>query len=154
MRGLVLGWTEGFGGLGSLQRSSTVWKLELCLMLVRLPSLSINYIRSSFFFLCCISLILCFSWSLMWNLLLISSVLSLLLPCSFLPPSVFLLAQWQGLCSVLNQAGKVTYQVDMHDRRKWKHVFHVNMLKKLNAPILLLPVCLLQNSPGRTTMVE
>ena len=40
-----------------------------------------------------------------------------------------LLAQWQGPYSVLERRGKVTYLVDMHDRRKRKRVFHVNMLK-------------------------
>ncbi|KAL5481761.1 hypothetical protein EMCRGX_G021992 [Ephydatia muelleri] len=39
-----------------------------------------------------------------------------------------LLAQWQGPCKVVKQIGKVTYLIDMHDRRKHKRVFHVNML--------------------------
>ena len=37
-----------------------------------------------------------------------------------------LLAQWQGLYQVIERTGKVTYKVDMHDKRK-RH--RVNMLK-------------------------
>ena len=40
-----------------------------------------------------------------------------------------LLAQWQGPYQVVKQVGKVSYLVDMHDRRKRRRVFHVNMLK-------------------------
>ena len=40
-----------------------------------------------------------------------------------------LLAQWQGPYQVVERMGKVTYLVDMHDRRKRRRVFHVNMLK-------------------------
>ena len=40
-----------------------------------------------------------------------------------------LTAQWQGPYQVLARQGKVTYLVDMRDRRKRRRVFHVNMLK-------------------------
>lgn len=40
-----------------------------------------------------------------------------------------LLAQWQGPYQIIERTGKVTYQVDMHDKRKTCRVFHVNMLK-------------------------
>ena len=40
-----------------------------------------------------------------------------------------LLAQWQGPYQVVKRMGKVTYMVDMHDHRKRRRVFHVNMLK-------------------------
>ena len=39
-----------------------------------------------------------------------------------------LMAQWQGPYKVLKQVGKVTYCIDMHDRRKRKRLFHINML--------------------------
>ncbi len=45
-----------------------------------------------------------------------------------------LLAEWQGPYSIIKPVGKVTYEVDMHDRRKRKRVFHVNMLKKWETP--------------------
>lgn len=40
-----------------------------------------------------------------------------------------LLAQWQGPYLVVMQEDKVTYQIDMHDRKKRQRVFHANMLK-------------------------
>ena len=40
-----------------------------------------------------------------------------------------LTAQWQGPYQVLDRKGKVTYLVDMHDKKKRRRVFHVNMLK-------------------------
>ena len=40
-----------------------------------------------------------------------------------------LLAQWQGPYQITEKTGKVTYRVDMHDKRKRHRVFHVNMLK-------------------------
>ena len=40
-----------------------------------------------------------------------------------------LLAQWQGPYQVRQRVGKVNYQVDMHDRRKRKRIFHINMLR-------------------------
>ena len=49
-----------------------------------------------------------------------------LLPIS----SRMLLAQWQGPYQIEKKVGKVTYVVDMADRRKCKRVFHVNMLKQ------------------------
>ena len=39
------------------------------------------------------------------------------------------MAQWQGPYQALAREGKVTYLVDMHDRKKRRRVFHVNMLK-------------------------
>ena len=45
-----------------------------------------------------------------------------------------LLAQWQGPYQVLQQVGKVNYLVDMHDRRKRKIIFHVNMLREFHMP--------------------
>ena len=41
-----------------------------------------------------------------------------------------LLAQWQGPYQIIERTGKVTYRVDMHDKRKRHRVFHVNMLKE------------------------
>ena len=41
-----------------------------------------------------------------------------------------LLAQWQGPYPIIQNTGPVDYCVDMHDHRKRKHVFHINMLKK------------------------
>ena len=38
-----------------------------------------------------------------------------------------LLAQWQGPYEVLEQVGSVDYMIDMHDRRKRRKIFHVNM---------------------------
>ena len=40
-----------------------------------------------------------------------------------------LLAQWQGPYQIIERTGKVTYRVDLHDRRKRQRIFHVNMLK-------------------------
>ena len=40
-----------------------------------------------------------------------------------------LLAQWQGPYTIVKQIRRVNYQVEMHDRRKHKRVFHVNMLR-------------------------
>ena len=40
-----------------------------------------------------------------------------------------LLAQWQGPYQVVQQMGKVTYLIDMQDKKKRKRIFHVNMLK-------------------------
>ena len=37
--------------------------------------------------------------------------------------------QWQGPYQVVKRVGKVSYLVDMHDKRKRRRVFHVNMLK-------------------------
>ena len=41
-----------------------------------------------------------------------------------------LLAQWQGPYQVVKRLGRVSYLIDMHDRRKRRRVFHVNMLKE------------------------
>lgn len=40
-----------------------------------------------------------------------------------------LLAKWQGTYQVVKRVGKVNYQVDMHDWRKRKRIFHINMLR-------------------------
>ena len=47
-----------------------------------------------------------------------------------------LLAHWKGPYQVLKRMGRVTYQVDMHDHKKRKRVFHVNMLSEFNTPDL------------------
>ncbi|KAL5489194.1 hypothetical protein EMCRGX_G018260 [Ephydatia muelleri] len=49
-----------------------------------------------------------------------------LLPTS----SSALTAQWQGPYKVVKQVGKVNYLIDMHNRRKRKRVFHINMLRE------------------------
>ena len=43
-----------------------------------------------------------------------------------------LAAQWQGPYQIERCVGKVTYLVDMHDKRKRKRVFHVNVLREFN----------------------
>lgn len=48
-----------------------------------------------------------------------------------------LLAEWQGPYAVTKQIGSVNYEVDMHDRRKRKRVFHVNMLCKWETSSIL-----------------
>ena len=40
-----------------------------------------------------------------------------------------LFAKWQGPYQVVKRVRKVSYLVDMHDKRKRRRVFHVNMLK-------------------------
>ena len=45
-----------------------------------------------------------------------------------------LLAQWQGPYEVLEQVGSVDYMIDMHDRRKRRKIFHVNMLREFCPP--------------------
>ena len=46
-----------------------------------------------------------------------------------------LIAQWQGPYKVTKQVGKVNYLIDMHDRRKRKRLFHINMLREyLSSP--------------------
>jgi len=45
-----------------------------------------------------------------------------------------LVAQWQGPYCVLKRRGKVDYLTDLHDRRKRRRVYHVNMLWKWYAP--------------------
>ena len=40
-----------------------------------------------------------------------------------------LLAQWQGPYCVVCKVGKVSYEIDMPNKRKRRKVFHVNMLK-------------------------
>eukprot|EP00731_Ephydatia_muelleri_P020019 Em0012g844a len=49
-----------------------------------------------------------------------------LLPTS----SSALTTQWQGPYKVVKQVGKVHYLIDIHDRRKRKRVFHINMLRE------------------------
>ena len=41
-----------------------------------------------------------------------------------------ILAQWQGPYKIIKKVSKVNYKIDMHDRRKRKRIFHVNMLRK------------------------
>ncbi len=45
-----------------------------------------------------------------------------------------LTARWQGPYEILRSIGKVNYLVNLHDRRKSKRVFHVNMLREWHAP--------------------
>ena len=45
-----------------------------------------------------------------------------------------LTAQWQGPYQIVRAVGRVNYLVDMHDKRKRKRVFHVNMLKRWHVP--------------------
>ena len=51
-----------------------------------------------------------------------------------------LLAQWQGPYGVLEQVGSVTYMIDMHDRRKQRKIFHVNMLREFCPPSDIIAV--------------
>lgn len=55
----------------------------------------------------------------------------ILLPTS----SSKLTVQWQGPYRVIKPMGKVNYLVNMHDRRKKEHIFHVNMLQKWHSPV-------------------
>ena len=55
-----------------------------------------------------------------------------------------LLAQWQGPYQVLQKVGKVNYMVDMHDRRKRKRIFHINMLLEFHMPKVLDINCLME----------
>ena len=41
-----------------------------------------------------------------------------------------LLAQWQGPYTVIKKTSNVTYQIDMHNKRKRLRIFHINMLRK------------------------
>jgi hypothetical protein len=41
-----------------------------------------------------------------------------------------LLAEWQGPYTILRRMGRVVYEVDMHNRRKRRRIFHVNMLRE------------------------
>ena len=47
-----------------------------------------------------------------------------------------LMAKWQGPYRVMKRMGKVTYLVDLHDRQKQKRIYHVNLLKKWETPVL------------------
>ena len=44
-------------------------------------------------------------------------------------------AQWQGPYEVIKPVGVVNYLVHLHDRKKSKRVFHINMLREWHAPI-------------------
>ena len=44
------------------------------------------------------------------------------------------MASWQGPYSITKKVTPVTYEVNMHDKRKKKRIFHVNMLKEWNMP--------------------
>ena len=66
-----------------------------------------------------------------------------------------LLAQWQGPYQVLSRVGKVNYLVDMHDRRKRRRIFHVNMLRPWYVPKETGYFCEEQEDvPGRCTSME
>ena len=41
-----------------------------------------------------------------------------------------LLAKWHGPYEVVKRMGKVTYMVDMADKRKQKRILHINLLRK------------------------
>ena len=43
-------------------------------------------------------------------------------------------AAWQGPYKVTRKVGTVDYEVDMHDKRKRKRIFHINMLKPWYTP--------------------
>ena len=45
-----------------------------------------------------------------------------------------LLAQWQGPYEVVKRVGKVNYLVNMHDQRKKRRIFHINMLRRWHVP--------------------
>jgi len=45
-----------------------------------------------------------------------------------------LLAQWQGPYEVVKHIGEVDYLINMHDKRRKRKVFHVNMLKLSHCP--------------------
>ena len=45
-----------------------------------------------------------------------------------------LMASWQGPYGITKRVTPVTYEVNMHDKRKKKRIFHVNMLKEWNMP--------------------
>ena len=46
-----------------------------------------------------------------------------------------LLAQWQGPYRVLERRGQVDYVIDMHDRKKRRRTFYINMLKKWHGSV-------------------
>lgn len=52
-----------------------------------------------------------------------------LLPTSFHKLS----AQWQGPYKVERSVRKVNYVINMHDRRKCKRIFHINMLREFHS---------------------
>ena len=45
-----------------------------------------------------------------------------------------LLAEWQGPYAVVRKVGQVVYEINMHDRRCRKRLFHVNMLREWKEP--------------------
>ena len=45
-----------------------------------------------------------------------------------------LLAEWQGPYTVVRRIGQVVYEINMHDRRRRKRLFHVNMLREWREP--------------------
>jgi hypothetical protein len=47
-----------------------------------------------------------------------------------------LLAQWQGPYEVVERKGEVNYVINMHDRKKKKRLFHVNMLREWHQPLV------------------
>ena len=54
-----------------------------------------------------------------------------LLPSSTLK----LLAQWHGSYDVVKRVGKVTYQVDMADKKKRRRIYNINLLRKWNESV-------------------
>lgn len=58
-----------------------------------------------------------------------------------------LLALWQGPYQIMERTGKVTYQVNMHNKRKRCRVFHVNMLKAYQVRSQELLVTLTEEMP-------
>ena len=48
-----------------------------------------------------------------------------------------LMASWQGSYGITTKVTPVTYEVNMHDKRKKKRIFYVNMLKEWNMPTTL-----------------
>ena len=47
-----------------------------------------------------------------------------------------LLAKWQGPYRVIGRVGKANYLIDMPDHQKTRRIYHVNLLKKWESPIL------------------
>lgn len=65
-----------------------------------------------------------------------------------------LLAQWQGPYQIMERTGKVTYQVDMHDKRKRCRVFHVNMLKAYQVRSQELLITLTEEMPDEDSEAD
>lgn len=60
----------------------------------------------------------------------------------FLPnESNKLLTDWQGPYVITKQITPCTCEVDVHDRKKRKRVFHINSLKKWHSPEAAVLLC-------------